>query len=116
MPIESGCGRSPSDCVKIDIWGAGPEVRRSGGAQRREKEWAVGNREEDFGLLREGVQDRPDVFSEIVDIQILGSRPSPGNGRYGNAVWVGRFLGEQALTATANANNVMFLLLGAVFG
>ncbi|WP_133477438.1 MATE family efflux transporter [Cognatilysobacter segetis] len=33
-----------------------------------------------------------------------------------NAVWVGRFLGEQALTATANANNVMFLLLGAVFG
>ncbi|WP_133499772.1 MATE family efflux transporter [Cognatilysobacter terrigena] len=33
-----------------------------------------------------------------------------------NAVWVGRVLGEQALTATANANNVMFLLLGAVFG
>ncbi|GAB6196589.1 MATE family efflux transporter [Lysobacter xanthus] len=33
-----------------------------------------------------------------------------------NAVWVGRFLGEQALTATANANNVLFLLLGAVFG
>ncbi|AXK73640.1 MATE family efflux transporter [Lysobacter sp. TY2-98] len=33
-----------------------------------------------------------------------------------NAVWVGRFLGEQALTATANANNVLFLVLGAVFG
>lgn len=33
-----------------------------------------------------------------------------------NAVWVGRFLGEQALTATANANNIMFFLLGAVFG
>lgn len=24
-----------------------------------------------------------------------------------NAVWVGRFLGEAALTATANANNIM---------
>ena len=33
-----------------------------------------------------------------------------------NAVWVGRFLGEQALTATANTNNIMFFLLGAVFG
>ncbi|WP_242106825.1 MATE family efflux transporter [Luteimonas aquatica] len=33
-----------------------------------------------------------------------------------NAVWVGRFLGEQALTATANANNIMFFLIGAIFG
>lgn len=33
-----------------------------------------------------------------------------------NAIWVGRFLGEAALTATANANNVMFFLIGAVFG
>src|SRR5690606_2453061 len=33
-----------------------------------------------------------------------------------NAIWVGRFLGEQALTAIANANNVMFFLLGAIFG
>ena len=33
-----------------------------------------------------------------------------------NAIWVGRFLGEEALAATANANNVMFFLLGAVFG
>jgi putative MATE family efflux protein len=33
-----------------------------------------------------------------------------------NAIWVGRFLGEAALTATANANAVMFLLLGGVFG
>ena len=33
-----------------------------------------------------------------------------------NAVWVGRFLGEQALTATANANNILFFLIGAVFG
>ncbi len=33
-----------------------------------------------------------------------------------NAIWVGRYLGEAALTATANANNVMFFLIGAVFG
>lgn len=33
-----------------------------------------------------------------------------------NAVWVGRYLGEAALTATANANNILFFLLGSVFG
>src|SRR4051794_4871502 len=33
-----------------------------------------------------------------------------------NAIWVGRFLGENALAATANANMVMFLLTAFVFG
>lgn len=33
-----------------------------------------------------------------------------------NAFWVGRFLGEAALTATSNANSVLFLTLGGVFG
>ncbi|SDM67856.1 putative efflux protein, MATE family [Oryzisolibacter propanilivorax] len=33
-----------------------------------------------------------------------------------NAYWVGGHLGEAALTATANANNILFLLIGAVFG
>lgn len=33
-----------------------------------------------------------------------------------NAIWVGRFLGENALAATSNANIIMFLLIGAVFG
>ena len=33
-----------------------------------------------------------------------------------NSIWVGRFLGEAALTATANANVVMFLLIGFAFG
>lgn len=33
-----------------------------------------------------------------------------------NAVWVGRFLGEGALAATSNANIIMFLMFGAVFG
>src|SRR5579872_5482619 len=33
-----------------------------------------------------------------------------------NSIWVGRFLGEAALTATSNANTVMFLLIGVAFG
>src|SRR6478735_1626915 len=33
-----------------------------------------------------------------------------------NAIWVGRFLGEDALAATSNANMVMFLLMSFVFG
>ena len=33
-----------------------------------------------------------------------------------NAVWVGRFLGEDALAATSNANIIMFLLMAFVFG
>jgi putative MATE family efflux protein len=33
-----------------------------------------------------------------------------------NAVWVGRFLGVDALAATSNANIVMFLLMAFVFG
>lgn len=33
-----------------------------------------------------------------------------------NSIWVGRFLGESALAATANANIIMFLMFGAFFG
>jgi Na+-driven multidrug efflux pump len=33
-----------------------------------------------------------------------------------NTIWVGRFLGESALAATSNANIIMFLTFGAVFG
>ncbi|HEU4623651.1 MAG TPA: MATE family efflux transporter [Steroidobacteraceae bacterium] len=33
-----------------------------------------------------------------------------------NAFWVGHFLGEAALTATSNANSVLFLILGGVYG
>ncbi|MEH3105705.1 MAG: MATE family efflux transporter [Sphingomonas fennica] len=33
-----------------------------------------------------------------------------------NAIWVGRFLGEQALAATSNANLILFLAISAVFG
>jgi putative MATE family efflux protein len=33
-----------------------------------------------------------------------------------NAIWIGKFLGSAALTGANNANIVIFLLLGAVFG
>jgi putative MATE family efflux protein len=33
-----------------------------------------------------------------------------------NSIWVGRYLGEAALSATSNANVVMFLLIGIAFG
>lgn len=33
-----------------------------------------------------------------------------------NAIWIGNLLGEDALAATSNANLVLFLMLGAVFG
>ena len=33
-----------------------------------------------------------------------------------NAIWVGRYLGGAALTATANANTIMFFLIGTIFG
>src|ERR1700722_11578290 len=33
-----------------------------------------------------------------------------------NAIWVGKFLGEASLAAVGNANVVMFLLFGVLFG
>lgn len=33
-----------------------------------------------------------------------------------NAIWIGHLLGERALTASANANSLLFFLLGSVFG
>ncbi|KQX19597.1 MULTISPECIES: MATE family efflux transporter [unclassified Sphingomonas] len=33
-----------------------------------------------------------------------------------NMIWVGRFLGEQALAATANAGNILFMIFSALFG
>jgi putative MATE family efflux protein len=33
-----------------------------------------------------------------------------------NTIWIGHFLGEAALAATSNANIIMFLMFGAVFG
>jgi len=33
-----------------------------------------------------------------------------------NTIWIGRFLGEKALAATANASNIIFLAFSAMFG
>src|SRR6478609_3801275 len=33
-----------------------------------------------------------------------------------NAMWIGRFLGTQALTASTNANSILFFLIGSMFG
>ncbi len=33
-----------------------------------------------------------------------------------NTIWIGRFLGEGALAATANATNILFLIFSALFG
>jgi putative MATE family efflux protein len=33
-----------------------------------------------------------------------------------NSIWIGKYLGEQALAATSNANILMFLLISSIFG
>src|SRR5690349_3892393 len=49
-------------------------------------------------------------------LPVLGSNVLQSLNGSVNAVWIGNLLGEAALTATSNANLVLFLLLGAVFG
>jgi putative MATE family efflux protein len=52
----------------------------------------------------------------MFSLPVLGSNALQSLNGSVNAVWVGRFLGESALTATSNANLVLFLILGTVFG
>ncbi|HEY6633544.1 MAG TPA: MATE family efflux transporter [Rhizobiaceae bacterium] len=49
-------------------------------------------------------------------LPVLGSNVLQSLNGSINAVWVGRFLGETALAATSNANLVLFLVLGTMFG
>ena len=49
-------------------------------------------------------------------LPVLGSNVLQSLNGSINSIWVGRFLGEAALTATSNANLVLFLLLGTMFG
>ncbi len=66
---------------------------------------------------------RPDLTTgPIAKTLLLFSLPALGsnvlqsvNGSI-NAVWVGQFLGERGLAATANANLLMFLVVSIVFG
>ena len=52
----------------------------------------------------------------VFALPVLGSNVLQSLNGSINAVWVGRFLGESALAATSNANLVLFLLLGTMFG
>lgn len=69
---------------------------------------------------RRGGQDltRGPIFLTLIAFALptLGSSVLQSLNGSINAIWVGRFLGEAALTATANANLVMFLMIGTVFG
>jgi len=49
-------------------------------------------------------------------LPILGSTVLQSLNASVNAMWIGHYLGEAALTAISNANQILFLLLSAVFG
>jgi putative MATE family efflux protein len=49
-------------------------------------------------------------------LPILGSTVLQSLNASVNAMWIGHYLGEAALTATSNATLILFLLLSAVFG
>jgi putative MATE family efflux protein len=49
-------------------------------------------------------------------LPVLGSNILQSFNGTANAFWVSHQLGEAALTATSNANQILFLMLGAVFG
>ncbi|KAB7770850.1 MATE family efflux transporter [Xanthomonas maliensis] len=49
-------------------------------------------------------------------LPILGGNIAQSLNGSVNAIWIGRYLGETALTAAANANSIMFFLIGSVFG
>jgi putative MATE family efflux protein len=52
----------------------------------------------------------------VFALPVLGSNVLQSLNGSVNAIWVGRLLGESALAATSNANLVLFLLLGTIFG
>lgn len=52
----------------------------------------------------------------MFSLPVMGSNVLQSLNGTANAIWVSHVLGEAALTATANANNILFLMLGAVFG
>lgn len=52
----------------------------------------------------------------LFSLPILGANVLQSLNASVNAIWIGHFLGEAALTAVTNANLVLFFLLGVVFG
>src|ERR1700730_9236410 len=49
-------------------------------------------------------------------LPVLGSNILQALNGTANAMWVSHVLGEAALTATSNANQIFFMMLGAAFG
>ncbi len=64
-------------------------------------------------LLTEGAVGRT-LF--VFSLPILVSNVLQSLNGSVNSIWVGRYLGSAALTATSNANTIMFFLIGVVFG
>lgn len=52
----------------------------------------------------------------MFSLPVLGTNILQSLNGTANAFWVSHQLGEAALTATSNANQILFLMLGAVFG
>lgn len=52
----------------------------------------------------------------MFSLPVLGSNILQSLNASINSIWVGHYLGEAALTATSNANIILFFLLGVVFG
>lgn len=52
----------------------------------------------------------------VFSLPILGANVLQSLNGSVNAIWVGRVLGSVALTATLNANTMMFFLISMVFG
>lgn len=52
----------------------------------------------------------------MFSLPVMGSNVLQSLNGSANAIWVSHALGETALTATSNANNILFLMLGVVFG
>lgn len=70
-----------------------------------------------------GGRDQPDLVNGpigrsliVFTLPVLGANALQSLNGAANAAWVSHVLGPQALAAAANANNILFLLLGAVFG
>lgn len=49
-------------------------------------------------------------------LPVLGTNALQSLSTFVNALWIGRYLGDAGLAAIANANLILFLLLGTVFG
>lgn len=70
-----------------------------------------------------GGSRRPDLTTGPISrtlvtfaLPVLGSSILQSLNGSANAIWVSHVLGEAALTATSNANQILFLLLGSSFG